>query len=373
MTTQKHQELVSAPPEHCPGPESDTAGQSSACQGCPNQSICSSSSQPTPEVLAKKKKESEDLSMIKSRADDFKNVVLVLSGKGGVGKSTVCTQLAFAFARWSFVMGSMQNIDEESELKHENVYDMDDSRVGLLDADICGPSVPILTGIQNEIVHSSAHGWEPVTVYDDYDEYDQIGGSLSVMSCGLMLDNRDDAIIWRGDKKHGLMKQFLKDVIWGKLDWLFVDTPPGTSDEHLSIVQCLKQNLMNSQDSRLSGAILVTSPQELAVQDVRKEINFCEKVGIRVIGLVENMDGIVCPSCKKESMVFPVSSSSPAKKLCLEKNIPYLGSLPLDPRVTKLCDKNTDGIGFMELEPNAIWSQKFRDIILNITAQIIPS
>jgi Mrp family chromosome partitioning ATPase len=123
------------------------------------------------------------------------------------------------------------------------------------------------------------------------------------MSIQFMLPNRDDAIIWRGAKKNGLIKQFLRDVDWGDLDFLLCDTPPGTSDEHLSVVSLLKE-------SGIDGAVVVTTPQEVALLDVRREIQFCRKTGIKILGLVENMSGFVCPKCTFESQIFQASMSS---------------------------------------------------------------
>ena len=187
---------------------------------------------------------------------NVKHKVLVLSGKGGVGKSTFSSQLSFALAS-----------DETRQ-------------VGLMDIDVCGPSVPKIMGLEGEQIHHSNNGWSPVFVQEN----------LGVMSIGFMLPDPDEAVIWRGPKKNGLIKQFLRDVDWGELDFLVVDTPPGTSDEHLSIVQLLKP-------TGIDGAVVITTPQEVALADVRKEINFCQKVGIPVLGLVENMAGFICPGC----------------------------------------------------------------------------
>lgn len=238
-------------PQHCPGTQSEEAGKASACQGCPNQSVCASAPKgPDP-----------DLQAIAERMSTVKNKILVLSGKGGVGKSTFAAQLAFALAAQG-------------------------KEVGLLDIDICGPSAPKLTGLEGEEVHQSGSGWSPVYVEDN----------LAVMSIGFMLPNPDDAVIWRGPRKNALIKQFLKDVVWGDLDYLVVDAPPGTSDEHISIAQFLKaaaaepgagsaRNIAGGMDA----AVIVTTPQEVSIIDVRKEVSFCRKVGLHVLGVVENM------------------------------------------------------------------------------------
>lgn len=156
-----------------------------------------------------------------------------------------------------------------------------DTQVGVMDVDICGPSIPRMMGANEESIHTSASGWTPVYVADN----------LAVMSIQFLLPEGDEAVIWRGPKKNGIIKQFLRDVEWGALDVLLVDTPPGTSDEHLSVNTYLK-------DSGVDGAVLVTTPQEVSLLDVRKEIGFCKKAGIKVLGIVENMSGFVCPNCE---------------------------------------------------------------------------
>ena len=189
-----------------------------------------------------------------------KNVIIVLSGKGGVGKSTVATQLALTLA-------------QDSEID-----------VGLLDIDICGPSVPRMLGMEGNDVHRSNTGWSPVYLEDNF----------AVMSIGFMLPNKDDPVIWRGPRKDGLIRQFLTDVMWEGLDYLIIDTPPGTSDEHISIINYL-------QKTNLLGAVIVTTPQEVALLDVRKEVNFIKKTNTALLGVVENMSGFVCPNCACES------------------------------------------------------------------------
>ncbi|VAI46617.1 unnamed protein product [Triticum turgidum subsp. durum] len=211
---------------HCPGTQSDEAGKADSCAGCPNQQICATAPKgPDPDLVA-----------IAERMATVKHKILVLSGKGGVGKSTFSAQLSFALA----------------EMDHQ---------VGLLDIDICGPSIPKMLGVEGQDIHQSNLGWSPIYVESN----------LGVMSIGFMLPNPDDAVIWRGPRKNRLIKQFLKDVDWGEIDYLVVDAPPGTSDEHISIVQYL-------QATEVDGAIIVTTPQQVSLIDVRKEINFCKKV-----------------------------------------------------------------------------------------------
>jgi Mrp family chromosome partitioning ATPase len=170
-----------------------------------------------------------------------------------------------------------------------------------------------------------------------------IQDNLGVMSVGFLLPNSKDAIMWRGPKKNGLISQFLKDVDWGDLDWLVIDTPPGTSDEHLSVVQYLKE-------SGIDGAVLITTPQEVALQDVRREIDFCRKVGLRVLGLVENMAGFVCPNCKTQTQIF-MPTTGGAQALAKEMNVDMLGSIPLDPLIGKSADH---GESFIDEYPDSL-------------------
>ncbi|KAG8915624.1 cytosolic Fe-S cluster assembly factor nbp35 [Tulasnella sp. 408] len=314
-------DIPSNAPQHCPflsrflitlnqGTESELAGKSDACNGCANQEICASSTKP--------KGPDPALPFIRERMADVKHKILVLSGKGGVGKSTFTAQLAWAFAS-----------DETTQ-------------TGVLDLDICGPSIPTILGLANEQVHSSSSGWSPVYAQPN----------LAAISVGFLLPSAKDAVMWRGPKKNGLIAQFLKDVDWGYLDYMLVDTPPGTSDEHLSVVQYLKE-------SGIDGAVLVTTPQEVALQDVRREIDFCRKVGIPILGLVENMSGFVCPGCKTESKIFKPTTGG-AKRLAEETNVELLGSVPLDPRIGKSADY---GVSFLDDYPDSPATTAYLDII----------
>ncbi|CCX32322.1 cytosolic Fe-S cluster assembly factor NBP35 [Pyronema domesticum] len=307
--------LKAPEPEHCPGPESQTAGQADACAGCPNQSICASAPKgPDP-----------DLPAITARMSSIAHKLLILSGKGGVGKSTFTSMLAWAFAQAA------------------------DTQVGVMDVDICGPSIPRMMGANEESIHTSASGWTPVYVADN----------LAVMSIQFLLPEGDEAVIWRGPKKNGIIKQFLRDVEWGALDVLLVDTPPGTSDEHLSVNTYLK-------DSGVDGAVLVTTPQEVSLLDVRKEIGFCKKAGIKVLGIVENMSGFVCPNCEGESQIFHATTGG-AKKLAEEMGVPFLGAVPLDPRIGVACDY---GESFFDAYPESPACDGLMGIIRGLREQI---
>ncbi|KAI2576398.1 nucleotide binding protein 2, partial [Homo sapiens] len=170
-----------------------------------------------------------------------RHIILVLSGKGGVGKSTISTELALA-------------------LRHAG------KKVGILDVDLCGPSIPRMLGAQGRAVHQCDRGWAPVFL--DREQ------SISLMSVGFLLEKPDEAVVWRGPKKNALIKQFVSDVAWGELDYLVVDTPPGTSDEHMATIEALRPY-------QPLGALVVTTPQAVSVGDVRRELTFCRKTGLR--------------------------------------------------------------------------------------------
>ena len=293
----------------CPGTQSLTAGKSSACEGCPNQKICTSAPKgPDPGELSlfclQFFKYLLYIEQISENLAGIKNKILILSGKGGVGKSTVTTQLARVLAR-----------DEDLD-------------VGVLDVDLCGPSVPRMLGIGDKKMHSSQLGLSPVfTGNPENGSDDGTVENISVVSIGFLLEDSKDAVIWRGNRKTGMLKLFLRDVCWDRCDFLLIDTPPGTSDEHLSLVQLCKP---------ISGAILVTTPQEISWQDVRKEINFCRKVKLPILGIIVNMSEFVCPSCSKTSEIFPDDGS--IDKWAKGEGIPILSRIPLDPRIGKCSD-----------------------------------
>ncbi|XP_016045912.1 cytosolic Fe-S cluster assembly factor NUBP2 isoform X2 [Erinaceus europaeus] len=228
-------------------------------------------------------------------------ILLVLSGKGGVGKSTVSAELALA-------------------LRHAG------KKVGILDADLCGPSIPRMLRAQGRAVHQCDGGWVPVFVDPEK--------SIALMSVGFLLEKPDEAVVWRGPKKSALIKQFVRDVAWGPLDYLVVDTPPGTSDEHMATVEALRPY-------SCLGALVVTTPQAVAVGDVRRELTFCRKAGLQVIGVVENMSGFVCPHCTECTNVF---STGGGEELARHAGVPFLGSVPLDPTLARSLEEGGDFI-----------------------------
>ena len=341
--------LVAPEPEHCPGPESEEAGKGDACAGCPNQQICAT----TP------KGPDPDIPIITERLRGVRHKILVLSGKGGVGKSTVSAMLAQAFSslirRTSDPSSGSKNKSNRHEVGENDrgAHLMQEAPhqeiiVGLMDTDLCGPSIPrMLLGDASTTgtIHTTSTGWSPLWASD----------SLAVMSIQFMLPDQDSAVIWRGPKKNGLIKRFLKDVEWGDLDLLVVDTPPGTSDEHLSVNSFLSA-------SGVDGAVLVTTPQEVALLDVRKELDFCRKAAIPVIGVVENMAGFVCPNCKGESEIFRPTTGG-ARRMCEDENVPFLGSVPLDPRIGMACDY---GESFLEAFPESSAARRYMEIVKRV-------
>jgi ATP-binding protein involved in chromosome partitioning len=225
-------------------------------------------------------------------AIDVKHVILVLSGKGGVGKSTVSVNLASALSAHG-------------------------RQVGLLDLDIHGPSIPKMLGIEDQKPAVLDETMEPV----------HVTGTLAVMSMAFLLPDTSSPVIWRGPMKMSVIEQFLTDVHWGALDYLIVDLPPGTGDEALSIVQ-LAPNVQ--------GAVIVTTPQDVAVLDAVKAVKFIEKLELPVIGIVENMSGMVCPHCGD---VVDLFGRGGGEKAAEELGVPYLGSIPLDPEMVKAGDE----------------------------------
>jgi Mrp family chromosome partitioning ATPase len=216
--------------------------------------------------------------------------LLIMSGKGGVGKSTMAVSLALALA---------------GERK----------RVGLLDVDLHGPSLPTMLGLSDNQIFSGDQGIIPL----DF-------AGIKVMSIGFMLERADQAMIMRGPMKHGAIQQFLADVNWGELDYLLVDCPPGTGDEPLSAAQLLGEG---------AAAIVVTTPQDVALVDVEKSISFCSELNLNLLGVIENMSGFVCPHCGEVSDIFKRGGG---ETLSARRQVPFLGSVPLDPRMVQSGD-----------------------------------
>jgi Mrp family chromosome partitioning ATPase len=229
------------------------------------------------------------------RMCQIEHKVLILSGKGGVGKSTVAVNLAFCLASAG-------------------------KRVGLLDIDI-GQHPGLLAG--------SLRDREPKQAIKPVDYSDR----LKVMSIGFLLPEPDSSVIWRGPLKMSLIKQFLKDVDWGELDYLIIDSPPGTGDEPLSVCQLIRD---------ADGAIIVTTPQEVALADVRRSISFCKTLGMPILGVIENMSGFVCPKCGEVTDIF---KSGGGKQMAVEMGVPFLGSIPIDASVVQAGDAGKPCVG----------------------------
>jgi ATP-binding protein involved in chromosome partitioning len=231
---------------------------------------------------------------------------LVLSGKGGVGKSTIAVNLAV----WLSMRGK---------------------NAGLLDIDIHGPSIPKLLNLNNKGLQADGEKIKPV-LYSD---------TLKIMSIGFLLPDESNAVIWRGPMKHNVIKQFVTGVSWGNLDYLVVDCPPGTGDEPLSIVQLL---------GNADGAVIVTTPQQLSVIDVKKCITFCRQLNLPVLGVIENMSGFVCPHCNHRIGIFREGGG---KQMAEDFNVPFLGSIPIDSALVSACDSGKPFISFNSQSPTA--------------------
>ncbi len=243
----------------------------------------------------------------------IKKKLLILSGKGGVGKSTVSSNLAAGLSSKGY-------------------------KVGLLDIDIHGPNIPNMFGLEGFAPMITDLGIMPI-VYSE---------NLKLISIGFFLEQRDTAVVWRGPIKHRMIENFLTDVRWGELDFLVVDSPPGTGDEIISIVQVL---------DKVDGAIIVATPQDVALADVRRTVKFCKDAAIPMVGIVENMSGFICPHCGKTVEIF---KSGGAEKLAEAYKIPFLGRIPLDPSVVMSGD---EGKPFMLFNPDSELAKAFSKII----------
>ncbi|HOH73735.1 MAG TPA: Mrp/NBP35 family ATP-binding protein [Syntrophales bacterium] len=259
-------------------------------------------------------KHQQEEKQLRERMAQIRHKILVLSGKGGVGKSTIAVNIAVGLG-------------------------MEGKKVGLLDVDFHGPSIPTLLRLGNQTLRTDGKNAFPL---------DYVYG-IKVVSLGLLLPDQDEAVIWRGPLKMGVIRQFLADIQWGDLDYLIIDFPPGTGDEPLSVAQMLPES---------DGAVIVTTPQEMSLADVRKSISFCRQVKVPVLGVVENMSGLNCPHCGKLIELFKTGGGeSMAKKL----KVPFLGRIPLEPAVVEASDS---GLPFIYHYNQTGAAQAFREGII---------
>jgi ATP-binding protein involved in chromosome partitioning len=254
---------------------------------------------------------------VRGNMRDVKHKIVVLSGKGGVGKTTVATNLAMSFAKQGL-------------------------KSGILDVDIYGPNVPKLLGLEGAHPEVENERIRPI-----------LGPlNLKVMSMGFLLRQTDDAIAWRGPLVGKAIRQFLSDVMWGELDVMVVDLPPGTGDEILSILQSIPD---------IDGVIIVSTPQEVAVLDARRAIRLVERMGVPILGIVENMSEFVCPKCGE---VYKLFGEGVTQMAAADFGVRHLGSLPLDPRIISLSDKGTP---FVEENPDSKAAKAFGSIVTQIS------
>jgi ATP-binding protein involved in chromosome partitioning len=256
---------------------------------------------------------------LQERMGDITHKILVMSGKGGVGKTTVTINLALAIAMKGY-------------------------SVGIMDTDLHGPNIAKMLGVQGEKLYSSSENTiEPFEVTSPLAG----GAPVKVVSLALSGNDDDEPIIWRGPIKISVIKQFLADVNWGNLDFLIIDSPPGTGDEPLTVVQSVPD---------LAGCIIVTTPQEVAILDSRKSINFAKKTDATVLGVVENMSGFKCPHCGDSIDIFGKGGGEKAAK---EMQVPFLGNIPLE---QELMQAEDNGRLFMKEFPDSDSARAIVDI-----------
>lgn len=270
----------------------------------PNIGIMDKPPEPSPDEMARR-------SLIR-----IKHKIMVMSGKGGVGKSSVSVNLAVALAEKGF-------------------------KVGLMDVDIHGPDIPRMLGLTGMLAANANKRLDPMRFSDN----------LSAVSIESLMADKDDAVIWRGPMKHGVIRQFIGEVEWGDLDYLIIDSPPGTGDEPLTVAQLIKDAM----------AIVVTTPQEIALADVRKSINFCKTVKMKILGIVENMSGYTCPHCGKSVDIFGFGGG---ERTAAMAGLKLLGRIPFDPNIVKCGDA---GISYQKQYADAPATRIFSEIAAQVS------
>lgn len=259
---------------------------------------------------------------LQENLDRIKHKLIVISGKGGVGKSTVAVNVAYGLAEQG-------------------------RKVGILDVDIHGPSIAKMLGIEGKTLQTNSDSPFPMPI--------QVTENLYAMTIASLINNPDEPIVWRGPLKMGAIRQFLQDIKWPELDYLIVDSPPGTGDEPLSVVQILK---------KVDGSLIVSTPQDMALLDARKTIKFSSKMGVPVVGIIENMSTFLCPHCNKPIDIFKGTGVSKAAK---DFNIDILGKIPID---TKIVESGDKGRSVFEDRINSETTNQFHTIVSKIIKKI---
>jgi len=270
------------------------------------------------EHIDERKRILEEQKLLRTRMKKIKHKIAVISGKGGVGKSVITVNLAIAFAM------------------HGHAYS-----VGILDADIHGPCVPKLLGMEGQRLTVGPIGAFPAV--------GPLG--VKVVSMEFLLGSKEIPVIWRGPLKMIAIRQFLSEIAWGELDFLLIDLPPGTGDEPLSVMQLLPE---------MDGVVIVTIPSEVSQIVVSKAITFSRQLNVPVIGIIENMSGFVCPKCGAETDIFRVGGG---QKISEELDVPFLGKIPLEPRI---CEDSDRGLPFILEHPDSPAAKAFMEIVEKI-------
>ncbi len=270
----------------------------------------------------KKPEKTKEEIRIDENLDRIKHKLIVISGKGGVGKSTVSVNVAYGLA-------------------------LQGNKVGILDVDIHGPSIAKMLGIEGEKLQMKGKGEFPEPI--------KVTENLYALTIATLVDNPDDPIIWRGPIKISVIKQFMQDIKWPELDYLIVDSPPGTGDEPLSVVQTLK---------KVDGSIIVSTPQDIALLDARKTIKFSQKMDVPVLGIIENMSTFVCPHCGEKTDIF---AGNGIEKAASDFSVDILGKIPIDVNIVKSGDS---GKAYLKNHETQASAKEFKNIISKISAKM---
>ncbi|HOJ14262.1 MAG TPA: Mrp/NBP35 family ATP-binding protein [Deltaproteobacteria bacterium] len=272
------------------------------------------------------KQHAQEIEALSRRLEGIRHIVMVMSGKGGVGKTTVAANLSAALAREGY-------------------------SVGILDGDIHGPNIPKILGVEGRTLSGNAEG-DIVPV--------EVAKNLRLASVGNLLENQDQPVVWRGPMKHSMLRHFLGGVAWGELDFLVVDLPPGTGDEPLSIAQLIREASVD----KVPYAIVVTTPQDIALLDSRKSVEFARTLDLRLLGIIENMSTFSCPHCGHAIDLFKVGGGERAAR---DLGVPFLGAIPIDPTVVRDTD---DGRPFMFHNMSSAAGMAFGRIVEKVLAAV---